>query len=146
MEKARDANGVPCGDGAGGMTPHSKSQLMDRPSWEKYQLYQIGDFLARKLGEPWKYSEQEGCYCTHHQLELQTGQVITATWRQVLEWATKGIAQKVHLRRDETIRYARLAENGDMDWPKAMREIRAKGPVAEDVDRIPAPAGEGQRS
>jgi hypothetical protein len=126
------------------MTPHHKSQLMDRPAWEEHKLYMIGSLLARKIGEPWKYSELEGCYCTHHQLHLQTDQVVTVTWKQMLEWATKEIAEKVHLRRDETIRLVKLAERGDMDWATVMRKIKAKGPIAQDVGDVPALAGEGR--
>lgn len=134
METARSPHGVPSGDGAGGRTPHSLSELTtmhDPPAWEEYKLYRIGTMLARKVGETHKRCPREEIYMTHHILQLENGQRIEVSWKQFLEWAVQEVAEKVHLVSEEAIQHAEDAEEGTLGWTDALRKIRALQPLCE---------------
>ena len=116
----------------------------DPPDWERFKLYRVGTMLARKTGETHQRCQKREIHMTHHCLQLESGQRVRVCWRDFLEWATIGQAQKVHLRRPESIHYARMAKAGRIEWPDALRSISELGPTDDDLEEIPAAAGEGR--
>lgn len=110
----------------------------DPPKWERFKLYRLGSILARKTGEVNQRCEKRNLYMTHHCLQLENGQEIEVSWRDFQEWAVTGQAQKVHLRRPESIQCARMAEAGRIEWPEALRRISELEPIAEDLEEVPA--------
>jgi len=111
----------------------------DAPDWERFKLYRIGTMLARKIAETHQRCPKREIYMTHHCLQLENGQQVRVSWRDFVKWAVIGQAQKVHLRRPESIHYAKMAEARRIEWPDALRSISRLGPLAEDLEDAPAP-------
>jgi len=110
----------------------------DPPDWERFKLYWVGTMLARKTGETHQRCPKREIYMTHHCLQLESGQRVRVSWRDFLEWAVNGQAQKVHLRRPESVHYVRMAEAGRIRWPQALRRISDREPITEDLEGRPA--------
>jgi len=102
----------------------------DPPSWERFKLYRVGTMLARKTGETNQRCPKREVYMTHHCLQLENGQQVRVSWRDFVKWAVGGQARKVHLRRPESIHYAKMAEAGRIEWPTALRSISELEPIA----------------
>ena len=111
----------------------------DPPGWERFKLYRVGTMLARKTGETHQRCQNREVYMTHHCLQLESGQRIRVCWRDFVEWAVIGQAQKVHLRRPESIHYAKMAEARRIEWPDALRSISKLEPIAEGLEDASAP-------
>ena len=111
----------------------------DSPGWERFRLYKLGTMLARKTGEMHQRCQNRETYMTHHCLQLESGQQVRICWRDLVKWAVRGKAQKIHLRRPESIHYAKMAEAGRIEWPDALRSISRLGPIAEDLEDAFAP-------
>ena len=111
----------------------------DPPDWERFKLFQLGTMLARKTGETHQRCQNWETYMTHHCLQLESGQQVRVCWRDFVEWASVGHAQKVHLRRPESIHCAKMAEAGRIEWPDALRSISRLGPIAEGLESASAP-------
>jgi hypothetical protein len=103
----------------------------DAPDWERFKLYRVGTMLARKTGETHQRCQNREPYMTHHCLQLESSQRVRVCWRDFVKWAVIGQAQKVHLRRPESIHYAKMAEARRIEWPDALRSISRLGPIAE---------------
>jgi hypothetical protein len=111
----------------------------DPPGWERFKLYRLGTMLARKTGETHQRCQNREIHMTRHCLQLESGQRIRVCWRDFVEWAVIGQAQKVHLRRPESIHYAKMAEARRIEWPDALGSISELGPIAEDLEDASAP-------
>ena len=129
MEKARDAKGVPCGDGAGGMTPHERTQLAMATSTPDLPDV-AGSVTCRlpdgRVGIVFHHKQNTGScdspdytstFYVHSKegVEPHTAAGIRTLWKDVTGWQPIGREQK-HL--DQ-------ADDGTKSYVEAMRDIEA---------------------